>query len=129
MGHPGEIERVFVQCLPGLEQVLETEARSLGRVRRVSGGVEIEGLPGLHAQAVLVLRVAEQVLLRLLEAPARRWDEVESAIKTASLDRVVIPGAPVALEMAVRMPSAPTPRAFAGVLEKHWRRPVQVGRS
>jgi putative N6-adenine-specific DNA methylase len=128
MGQPGDVERVFVQCSPGLEGVLEAEARSLGRVQRVTSGVEVEGLPGVHAQAVLVLRVAERVLLRLMEVPARRWEEVESAVTAASLDRVAAPGAAVTLETAVRMPSAPTPRALAALLARRWRRPVQVGR-
>src|SRR5215472_9032239 len=103
MGQPRDVERVFVQCLPGLEQVLEAEARSLGRVERMSGGVEVEGLPGLHAQAVLVLRVAERVLLRLVDIPAQRWDQVESAIRRTPLEGVAGPGAAVALETAVRM--------------------------
>jgi putative N6-adenine-specific DNA methylase len=129
MGQPRDVERVFVQCLPGLEQVLEAEARSLGRVRSVSGGVELEGSPGLHAQAVLVLRVAERVLLRLVDVPAQRWEQVASAIRETSLDAVAGPGVPVVLETAVRMPSAPAPRALAGKLGRVWHRPVETGRS
>jgi putative N6-adenine-specific DNA methylase len=124
MGQPAARERVFVQCLPGLEHVLEVEARPLGSVHRVTGGVEIEGAAGLHARAVLVLRVAERVLLRLLEVPARRWSEVESALRETSLDRVAARGAPVVLETALRMPSAPAPGAVPGALGRQWRRPV-----
>jgi len=127
MGQPRDAERVFVQCLPGLEQVLETEARSFGRVRRLSGGVELEGLPGLHAQAVLVLRVAERVLLRLVDVPAQRWDQAESAIRGTPLDEVAAPGASVALEAVLRIPSPPAPRALAEMLGRAWRRPVEVG--
>jgi len=128
MGQPRDVERVFVQCLPGLEQVLETEARSLGRVRRLSGGVEVEGPPGLHAQAALVLRVAERVLLRLVDVPAQRWDEVESAIRGTPLDEVADSRAPVVLEAVLRIPSAPAPRALAGMLGGAWRRRVELGR-
>jgi putative N6-adenine-specific DNA methylase len=124
MGQPAARERVFVQCLPGLEQVLEVEARPLGAIRRVAGGVEIEGPVGLHARAVLVLRVAERVLLRLLEVSAQRWSEVESAVRETSLDRVVAPGAPVVLETSLRMPSAPAPGALPGALGRLWQRPV-----
>jgi len=129
MGQQPDVERVFVQCLPGLEQVLEAEARPLGRVRRLSGGVEVEGLPGLHAQAVLVLRLAERVLLRLIDVPAQRWNQVESAIRGVSLDEVAAPGAPVVLETVVRVPSAPAPRALTGLLGTVWRRPVELARS
>jgi putative N6-adenine-specific DNA methylase len=124
MGQPGARERVFVQCLPGLEGVLEHEARPLGTVHRVAGGVEIEGPAGLYARAVLVLRVAERVLLRLLEVPARRWSDAESALREMPLDRVAAPGAPVALETALRMSSAPAPAVLPGALGRLWRRPV-----
>jgi len=124
MGQPAERERVFVQCLPGLEQVLEAEARPLGAIHRVAGGVEIEGPAGLHARAALVLRVAERVLLRLLDVPARRWSEVESALRETSLERVAARGAPVVIETAVRMPSAPAPVTLPGALGRLWRRPV-----
>src|SRR5262249_51700559 len=61
--------------------------------------------------------------------PARRWDEVEAAVRTVSLDRVAAPGAPVLLETAVRMPSAPAPRALAARLVRDWHRPVEASRS
>ena len=124
MGQQAGRERVFVQCLPGLEHVLEVEARPLGAIRRVPGGVEIEGPVGLHASAVLVLRVAERVLLRLLEVPARHWSDVESALRETTLERVVPRGAPLVLETALRMPSAPAPGALPGALGRLWRRPV-----
>jgi putative N6-adenine-specific DNA methylase len=73
---------------------------------------------------VLVLRVAERVLLRLLEVPARRWSEVESALRGTSLDRVAAPGAPVVLETALRMESSPAPGTLPGALGRLWRRPV-----
>jgi putative N6-adenine-specific DNA methylase len=125
MGQPPAPERVFVQCLPGLEPVLEAESRPMGQVRRVVGGVEIEGAAGLYARAVLVLRVAERVLLRLMEVPVRDWAQAESALRATTIDRVSAPGAPIALETAVRSPSAPGSRALPEVLGRLWRRPVQ----
>ncbi|HZJ53855.1 MAG TPA: RNA methyltransferase [Myxococcaceae bacterium] len=128
MGQLAERERVFVQCLPGLEPVLEAEARHLGRVRPVSAGMELEGPAGLHAEAALVLRVAERVLLRLLEVPVRRWPEVEAALRSARLEGVAEPGLAITLETSVRIPAAPDPRALAELLGRIWRRPVQPAR-
>jgi len=128
MGHQAERERVFVQCLPGLESVLEAEARQLGQVQLVAGGVELLGSAGLHAEAALVLRVAERVLLRLLEVPVRRWAEVETALRAAQLDSVAEPGAPIALETLVRTPGAPAPGAIAELFSRRWRRPVKPAR-
>jgi len=128
MGQPGEVERVFVQCLPGLEEVLVSEATSLGRVRRVGGGVELEGAPGLHAEAVLVLRVAERALLRLVEVRARRWEEVERALRAVALEAVVAVDRPVALETSIRMSGAPASGALPRLLGRLWRRPVEHAR-
>jgi 23S rRNA (guanine2445-N2)-methyltransferase len=128
MGQLAERERVFLQCLPGLEPVLEAEARQLGLVLPVAGGVELEGLAGLHAEAALVLRVAERVLLRLLELPVRRWSEVEAALRSTRLDGVATPGAAVALETSVRIPNVPAPRRLTELLERWWRRPIQPAR-
>lgn len=125
MGQPGDVERVFVQCLPGLEEVLTSEATSLGRARRVAGGVELEGAPGLHADAVLGLRVAERVLLRLVVVPVRRWEEVEASLRTVVLDGVVDAGRPVALETSIRMPGAPARGALPRLLARLWSRPVE----
>ncbi|QRN99290.1 RNA methyltransferase [Archangium violaceum] len=59
-------EHVFVSALPGLEPALESEAGVLGfSPRRVEGGVELTGAPGLHQEANLRLRTASRVLLRL----------------------------------------------------------------
>ncbi|HUM11340.1 MAG TPA: RNA methyltransferase [Myxococcaceae bacterium] len=129
IGQPGDVERVFVQCLPGLEQVLTLEATALGRPRHVDGGVELEGGPGLHADAVLGLRTAEAVLLRLLEVGARRWEEVEAALRTVVLDAVVEAGNPVALETSLRMPGAPARGALPRLLARLWSRPVEQARA
>ncbi|HVP60422.1 MAG TPA: RNA methyltransferase [Myxococcaceae bacterium] len=125
MGQRGDVERVFVQCLPGLEEVLTSEATTLGPVRRVAGGVELEGAPGLYAEAALVLRVAERVLLRLLEIEAGRWEEVEAALGKAVLDDVVAPGGPVLLETSIRRSGAPPAGALPRLLGRLWRRPVE----
>jgi putative N6-adenine-specific DNA methylase len=64
-------EYVFVSALPGLEPALESEAGVLGfSPRRVEGGVELTGAPGLHQEANLRLRTASRVLLRLGHFPA-----------------------------------------------------------
>jgi putative N6-adenine-specific DNA methylase len=128
MGQRGEQERIFVQCLPGLESVLQAEGRRIGEVHPVAGGVEIEGLAGVHAEAALVLRVAERVLLRLVEFPVRRWPEVEAGLRSVHLADVAEPGAAVVLEASLRLPGAPAPRALAGILTRQWQRPVQPAR-
>jgi putative N6-adenine-specific DNA methylase len=59
-------EQVFLSALPGLEPAVESEAAALGfSPRRVEGGVELVGAPGLHQEANLRLRTASRVLLRL----------------------------------------------------------------
>jgi putative N6-adenine-specific DNA methylase len=129
MGQRADHERVFVQCLPGLEPVLQAEARRIGHVHLVAGGIELDGPAGVHAEAALVLRVAERVLLRLLEFPVGRWLEVEAGLKSARLDEVVGPGAALALEASIRVAGAPAPRALAGILTRLWQRPVEPARA
>jgi putative N6-adenine-specific DNA methylase len=59
-------ELLFAVAPPGLEPALMAEAVALGfKARRVEGGVELEGLAGLHQEANLRLRTASRVLLRL----------------------------------------------------------------
>jgi putative N6-adenine-specific DNA methylase len=88
----------------------------------------MEGRTGLHAEAALVLRVAERVLLRLLELPIRRWSEVEAGLRSTCLDDVAPPGAAISLETSLRIPNAPAPRRLTELLEQWWRRPVQPAR-
>jgi 23S rRNA (guanine2445-N2)-methyltransferase len=126
MGQTGDVERLFLQSPRGLEGVLALEAGRLGRARRVAGGVELEGGAGLHAEAALVLRVAERVLLRLVEGPARGWSEVERVLGAARLDGVAARGAAVTLEVAaVRAPGAPGRDALGALLSRRWARPVE----
>ena len=121
-------ERVFVQCLPGLESVLQAEARHIGAVRPVTGGIELEGPAGVHAEAALVLRVAERVLLRLVEFPVRRWSEVEVGLRSVNLGDVAGADGPVVVETSIRTSGAPAPRAVAATLGRIWRRAVEPSR-
>lgn len=108
-------ERVFAVAPPGLEPALEAEAAALGlSPRRVEGGVELEGLAGLHQEANLRLRTASRVWLRLgsFRAPdvgalsrglaaldmARVWDGKEAprlsvAAHGARVPEGAVPGA------------------------------------
>ncbi len=129
MGQRADRERVFVQCLPGLEPVLQAEARRIGDVHPVAGGIELEGPAGIHAEAALVLRVAERVLLRLVTFPARRWPDVEDGLGSARLDGVVGAGDGLVLETSIQMPAAPAPRALAKILSRVWQRPVEPARA
>src|SRR5215831_10952216 len=126
MGQRADHERVFVQCLPGLESVLQAEARHIGAIHPVAGGLELEGPAGIHAEAALVLRVAERVLLRLAEFPARRWSEVEGGLQSVPLDGVAEPDAALVVETSLRIPGAPAPRALATTLTRLWRRPMEA---
>src|SRR5215470_5541491 len=128
MGQRAGHERAFVQCLPGLESVLHAEARDIGAVRPVAGGIELEGLAGVHAEAALVLRVAERVLLRLREFSVRRWSDVEAGLESVKLEDVAGADAPVIVETSIRLSGAPAPRAVAEALTRIWHRPVQEGR-
>ena len=122
-------EHVFVQCLPGLEGVLQVEARRIGVVHPVVGGIELVGPAGIHAEAALVLRVAERVVLRLLSFPVRHWTEVEKGLRAARLEDVVGVGAGLVLETALRIPGAPAARALAESLSRLWQRPVEPARA
>jgi len=157
MSQAGTVERLFLQASPGLEGVLEREARALGRAREVSGGVVLDGPAGVHAEANLVLRVAERVLLRLVEARAERWTQAVEALGALAgvahpgaldashrigveshagegevhlgLDAVLPPGAPVVLESTVRLPGAPrSAEGIAAALAVAWKRPVSAAR-
>jgi putative N6-adenine-specific DNA methylase len=157
MGQAGTVERLFLQASPGLEGALEREARTLGRARTVAGGVLLEGPPGIHAEANLVLRVAERVLLRVVEAPARSWKEAMEVLGAVAgiahpgaadavdrigvetrarrgevhlgLDAVLQPGAPLVLESTVRLPGAPrSAEGVAAAVTVAWKRPVSAPR-
>ena len=94
-------ETVFAATTPGLEGALEQEARPLGRVRRLDGGVEISGPAGLHRRANLWLRTASRVLLRLAEVEATSEVALARALAQVSLASVRSPRTPVTLEASV----------------------------
>jgi putative N6-adenine-specific DNA methylase len=123
-GHP-EDEVLFLQSSPGLEAVVASEARSLGKVRRVAGGAELSGPGGLHAEANLRLRATERVLLRCLEMPVAEWAHVRAALAAVPLDRLAVAGSPVALELAARLPGRPADRALRSWLGQAWGRSVE----
>ncbi|HEX8705472.1 MAG TPA: RNA methyltransferase [Myxococcaceae bacterium] len=82
-------EQVFAVASPGLEPALEAEAASLGFVpRRVEGGVELEGAPGLHQEANLRLRTASRVLLRLGSFRAPDVGALTRGLAAVDLSRV-----------------------------------------
>jgi putative N6-adenine-specific DNA methylase len=114
--------------LPGLESVLQAEARRIGAIRVIVGGIELEGRAGVHAEAALVLRVAERLLLRLVEFPIRRWSDVEAGLGSVDLRSVAEADAPVVVETSLRISGAPAPRALAATLARMWRRPVEAAR-
>jgi putative N6-adenine-specific DNA methylase len=128
MDQPVGPERVFVQCLPGLESVLQAEARRIGTIRAVGGGIELEGPAGVHVEAALLLRIAERLLLRLVELPVRRWSDVEAGLGAVDLRGVAEADAPVVVEASLRISGAPAPRALAATLARVWRRPVEAAR-
>jgi putative N6-adenine-specific DNA methylase len=122
-GQPqGEV--LFLQSSPGLEAVVASEAGLLGKVRRVTGGVELSGPRGLHAEANLRLRAAERVLLRCLEVPVGEWRQVRAVLAAAALDDIAAPGSPVGLELAMPLPSRPGDSAIRSWLGQAWRRAV-----
>ncbi len=82
-------EQVFISALPGLEPAVESEAAALGfSPRRVEGGVELVGPPGLHQEANLRLRTASRVLLRLGHFPASDAGALERGLAGLPLPSV-----------------------------------------
>jgi putative N6-adenine-specific DNA methylase len=127
-------EVVYVSALPGLEPALEQEVEALGLApRRVEGGVELEGPPGLHQEANLRLRTASRVLLRLgaFRAPdagalgkglaglplSRVWDGKAPPRLSVTLHRARVPGPDAVLSAAARAWGLPS-LARAGNLDE-----------
>lgn len=122
-GQPqGEV--LFLQSSPGLEAVVASEAGLLGKVRRVTGGVELSGPRGVHAEANLRLRAAERVLLRCLEVPVGEWRQVRAVLAAAPLDDIAAPAGPVALELAMPPTNRPGDAAIRSWLGQAWGRAV-----
>jgi len=119
-------QHCFAATSPGLEGVLEEEARALGKVKRVVGGVELTGPPGVHEEACLRLRTANRVLLRLAELPRSPWTAVATALAQLDLAALAPEGAPLSLEFTLRQASAPSAPALCRWLHRVWRRPVHA---
>ena len=79
-------EQLFVTTTPGLESVLEEEARTLGRVSRIEEGVLLDGPAGLHRAANLHLRCASRVLLRVATLEVRDARSLEPALKSVAME-------------------------------------------
>jgi putative N6-adenine-specific DNA methylase len=116
----------FAATTRGLEPVLALEARTLGRTKVVTGGVEVTGGPGVHEEACLRLSTANRVLLRLVAFPPSSWAAVAQALARPNLSRVAKEGAPVWLESTVRHAGAPAAPALRAWLARAWRRPVHA---
>jgi len=114
----------FAATTRGLEQVLAEEAHGLGRSSQVTGGVEMQGGPGLHEEACLRLRTANRILLRLVPLPPSGWAGVARELVRADLSAVAPEGAPVWLESTVRHGGAPNAPALRAWLARTWKRPV-----
>jgi putative N6-adenine-specific DNA methylase len=127
-------EQVFVSALPGLEPAVEAEAGALGlSPRRVEGGVELSGEPGLHQEANLRLRTASRVLLRLgrFAAPdagalakglaglplGRVWDGKSAPRLSVALHRARLKGPDAVLAAAARAWGLPSVER-AGALDE-----------
>ncbi len=81
----GQKELVFISTTPGLEGVLAMEARTLGEVTPLPGGVEVRGAVGLHRRANLHLRTASRVLLRVATVPADSLRAFDAALRSVDL--------------------------------------------
>ncbi|MCI0573623.1 MAG: RNA methyltransferase [Myxococcaceae bacterium] len=81
----GQKELVFISATPGLEGVLAGEARALGEVTPLPGGVEVRGGEGLHRRANLLLRTASRVLLRVATVPADSPRALEASLRGVDL--------------------------------------------
>lgn len=85
--------QLFVQCVPGLERLVERELRSLGlrTGRRMRGGVEADGSTRQLYLANHESRLATRVLRRVAHLDATSFGELERAIDridwTPYLDR------------------------------------------
>ena len=85
------MERLWIVCAPGLEQLLAAEARAAGiAVRGVEpGGVSAEGTLADVVRANVMLRTASRVLVRVAEFRATAFHELERAAKRVDWERWV----------------------------------------
>lgn len=95
-------ETVFVSCAPGLEEVLEAEARALGfPAEKLAGGVLLRGRPGLHRTANLQLRTASRVLLRVATFEAADLRAFEAALGRVDVAPYRVSELPVSIGTAI----------------------------
>ena len=94
------IEVAFASTTPGLEAALAHEAKALGRVTSVPGGVDLVGAPGLYRRANLHLRTASRVKRVLARFSAVDAAAVRAGLAKVGLFAAVPPGALVDLEVA-----------------------------
>jgi len=90
-------ESLFIATTAGLEGPLEAEARALGEVKRVDGGLELSGAEGLHRRANLELRTASRVMRVLARLHPR--DPGQLRAELAKVDLAPFTSGPVALDV------------------------------
>jgi putative N6-adenine-specific DNA methylase len=95
---------VFLVGLPGLEDALEAEALAVGfaGVRRVQGGVEIDGGLAEAARANMVLRTAVRVLWRVASFRAMHLAQLDKRARKVSWLDWLSPDVPVKVEAVCR---------------------------
>ncbi|HSP80690.1 MAG TPA: RNA methyltransferase, partial [Myxococcaceae bacterium] len=121
-------EEVFVSVTPGLEPAVEAEAAGLGLApRRVEGGVELSGEPGLHQEANLRLRTASRVLLRLGRFSAPDVGALTKGLARLPLERVWDGRGTPRLSVVLHRARFKGPDAVLGAAARAWRLP-SVGR-
>ena len=93
---------MFAICAPGLEDVLESEMRSLGLEvgKRDIGGVAFSGGSSVLYRANLWLRTATRVIARVGEFHARLFDELERHARKLAWSRFIDGGQPVRLRVS-----------------------------
>ncbi|QRK09195.1 RNA methyltransferase [Archangium violaceum] len=115
-------EHVFISALPGLEPAVEAEAQALGfSPRRVEGGVELTGEPGLHREANLRLRTASRVLLRLGRFSAPDAGALEKGLAGLPLGRVWDGRTAPRLSVALHRARFKGPDAVVTAAARAWR--------
>ncbi len=119
-------QQCFASTTPGLEGALVEEAKRLGHVTQVVGGVELAGSFGVHQEACLRLRTANRVLLRLAHLSPGGWGGVAEALASVNLSSVAAKGAPVWLESTVHQPGVPREPALRRWLTRAWGRTVHA---
>ncbi len=96
-------ETLFASTTPGLEPVLAAEARARGwKVSPASGGVLIEGAPGLHQDANLWLRTANSISVCLRGLDASSPHTLEVGLRQVSLQPFRAPAVPVRLKVVAQ---------------------------